>query len=309
MDGPKSLRADWRTQYLVAFATEGISNGTLLTIVLNSEPHQVKVPENVELWLDAGSSISFSTNATATVDFRRYVFQEWRNSTGGIIKSPQDVLKPQKYTAVYQELSLFPCIIATVTYGSEVAPEVQFLRNFRDHLVLSTRAGSAFMSAFNLWYYSFSPQVADFIVVHGIMRYPVRFVLYPLLRILELSSATYFKLSFAPELAITAVGILASALIGLVYLTPISLLMVRLLRRKHVRGYHVMRSYSISLVAAATMLLLGQLTGSFLILAIATSVLVVATLISSPLLLSFELASLGSRVRLLAKMKTLMQSR
>jgi M6 family metalloprotease-like protein len=308
MDGPKSLRTEWKTQYLVAFMTEGISNGTVLTMVLNSEPHQVEVPEDVELWLDAGSSLSFSTNATASVDFRQYVLQEWRNSTGSVVKSPQDILQPQKYTAVYQELSLFPCIIATVTYGSEVAPQVQFLRNFRDHLVLSTRAGSAFMSAFDLWYYSFSPQVADFIVVHDTMRYPVRSVLYPLFGILELSSATYSALPFAPEVAITLAGILASALIGLVYLTPVSLLIARLLSRKHLRGSHVLRTYSISLLAVLSMILLGELTESFLILAIATSALVLATLVSAPLLLSFELTSVGSRLKLLAKTKTLMQS-
>ena len=307
MDGPKTIRADWRTQYLVVFVTKGIRNGTVLTIVLNSDPHQVKVPETVELWLDAGSPISFSTNATASESFRRYVFQEWRNSTGGAIKSPQGVLKPEKYTAVYKELSLFPCIIATVTFGSEVTPEVQFLRNFRDHLVLSTRAGSAFMNAFNLWYYSFSPQVANFIVMHDTMRGPLRFVLYPLLGILELSSATYSTLSFAPELAITAAGILASALIGLLYLTPFSLLLVRLLRRKSARSFHVVKAYSISLLVAASALLLGELMGSSWILAIATSVLVLTTLISTPLLLSIELASLESRLRLLGRMKTVLR--
>jgi M6 family metalloprotease-like protein len=302
MDGPKTIQANWRTQYLLAFTTLGIRNGTVLTIVLNSEPYQLTVPATLQLWLDAGSSISFSTNATASANFRQYVFEGWINSTGSAIKSPQDVLQPQKYTAVYQELSLFPCIIATVTYGSEVAPQVQFLRNFRDHLVLSTRAGSAFMSAFNLWYYSFSPQVADFIVVHDSMRYPLRFVLYPLFGILELSSATYSALPFAPEVAITLAGILASALIGLVYLTPISLLIARLLSRKRVRGSHVLRVYSISLLAVLSMILFGEVTESFLILAIATSALVLATLVSAPLLVSFELTSVGSRLKFLAKM-------
>jgi hypothetical protein len=261
----------------------------------------------VGLWLDAGSSLSFSTNTTATANFRRYVFQEWRNRTEGAVKSPQSVLKPDKYTAVYDELSLFPCIIATVTFGSEAAPQVQFLRDFRDHLVLSTLAGSAFMNVFNSWYYSFSPQVANFIVLHDSMRNPLRFVLYPLLGILELSSATYSTLSFAPEFAITVAGILASALIGLVYLTPISLLLARLPWRKRVRGFHVLRAYSISLLLVATTLLLGELMGSSWILAIATSVLVLTTMISTPLLFSFELATIESRLRLLAKMKTVIR--
>jgi len=307
MDGPKSIRAEWRTQYLVAFVTKGIRNGTVLTIVLNSEPHQVKVPENVKLWLNAGSPISFSSNATVSESFRRYVFQEWKNSTGGAIKSPQSVLKPEKYTAAYKELSMFPCIIATVTFGSEVTPEVQFLRNFRDHLVLSTRAGSAFMNVFNLWYYSFSPQVADFIVMHDIMRNPLRIALYPLVGVLELSSATYSELAFMPELAITTAGILASALIGITYLTPISLAFVRLLRRKGVGSTHVLRAYSISLLVVASALSLGELTGSFGMLAIATSALVLSTLISTPLLFSFELMVLTNRLRLFDKMKAVMR--
>ncbi len=53
------------------------------------------------------------------------------------------------------------CIIATAAYGSELAPQVQTLRNFRDAAILKTKAGSAFMIAFNTWYYSFSPQVAN----------------------------------------------------------------------------------------------------------------------------------------------------
>jgi len=308
MDGPKNVRADWRTQYLVEFFTQGISNGTVLTVILNSEPHKVKAPANVQLWLDAGSLVSFSTNATVGASFRSYVFQEWKNSTGGTVKSPQNLVKPEKYTAVYKELSLYPCIIATVTFGSEVAPEVQFLRDFRDHLVLSTRAGSAFMGVFNLWYYSFSSQVADFIVSHDIMRDPLRLVLYPLLGILELSSETYSVLSFAPELAVTVAGILASALIGLVYLTPIGLLFVRLTKRKSVCSLRVLRAYSVSLLVMATILLVGEFVASSWILAIATSAVVLTTLISAPFLLSFELASLENRFRLLAKMKSIMRA-
>jgi len=113
MDGPKSIGADWKTQYLVTFLTRGVRNETTLMLTLNTEPHQVKVPEDVKLWVDAGSSVSFSSNATVSASFRRYVLQEWRNSTGGAVKSPQSVLKPEKYTAVYKELSMFPCIIAT----------------------------------------------------------------------------------------------------------------------------------------------------------------------------------------------------
>ena len=49
------------------------------------------------------------------------------------------------------------CLIATATYGSELAPQVQLLREIRDNTVLQTQSGTLFMTAFNQFYYSFSP--------------------------------------------------------------------------------------------------------------------------------------------------------
>ncbi|HXG08042.1 MAG TPA: CFI-box-CTERM domain-containing protein, partial [Nitrososphaera sp.] len=48
------------------------------------------------------------------------------------------------------------CLIATAAFGSELTPQVQYLRNFRDSYILSTASGAAFMNAFNTVYYSFS---------------------------------------------------------------------------------------------------------------------------------------------------------
>ena len=53
------------------------------------------------------------------------------------------------------------CLIATAAYGSELAPQVQLLREVRDGTLLQTAAGASFMAAFNEFYYSFSPAVAD----------------------------------------------------------------------------------------------------------------------------------------------------
>ncbi|RLG39759.1 MAG: hypothetical protein DRO05_08080, partial [Thermoproteota archaeon] len=70
------------------------------------------------------------------------------------------------------------CIIATATYGSELAEEVKFLREFRDDVVSSTFAGSQFLRAFNAWYYSFSPHVALFIAKHPMAKAVMKIVLY-----------------------------------------------------------------------------------------------------------------------------------
>ena len=53
------------------------------------------------------------------------------------------------------------CLIATATYGSELAPQVQQLRELRDNQLMNTESGIVFMSGFNELYYSFSPTIAD----------------------------------------------------------------------------------------------------------------------------------------------------
>ena len=53
------------------------------------------------------------------------------------------------------------CLIATAAYGSEMAPQVQFLREIRDNQLMTTESGSSFMTGFNQLYYLFSPAVAD----------------------------------------------------------------------------------------------------------------------------------------------------
>ena len=53
------------------------------------------------------------------------------------------------------------CLIATAAYGSEMAPQVQLLREIRDNQLMNTESGKSFMSGFNDLYYSFSPTIAD----------------------------------------------------------------------------------------------------------------------------------------------------
>ena len=54
------------------------------------------------------------------------------------------------------------CLIATAAYGSEMAPQIQQLRELRDNTLLATNSGTTFMTGFNQIYYSFSPAIADF---------------------------------------------------------------------------------------------------------------------------------------------------
>ena len=78
------------------------------------------------------------------------------------------------------------CLIATAAYGSELAPQVQQLREIRDNTVLSTKSGAAFMTGFNQVYYSFSPAIADLEREHPVFREMVKIALTPMLASLSL---------------------------------------------------------------------------------------------------------------------------
>lgn len=115
----------------------------------------------------------------------------------------------------------FDCLIATATFNSPLAPQVQQLREFRENTIYSTPSGTQFMTAFNIWYYSFSPAVAKFINEHPVTKAPLRVILTPLLGILTLAKASYSIVPFNPDIAVVISGLVAAVLIGAVYAFPI----------------------------------------------------------------------------------------
>ena len=78
------------------------------------------------------------------------------------------------------------CLIATATFGTEMAPQVQFLREIRDNIVLQTESGTSFMTTFNQFYYSFSPTIADYERENPIFKEGVKLAITPLLASLTL---------------------------------------------------------------------------------------------------------------------------
>ncbi|MHC1627222.1 MAG: Ig-like domain-containing protein [Candidatus Nezhaarchaeales archaeon] len=116
------------------------------------------------------------------------------------------------------------CIIATVAYGSELAPEVQLLRSFRDQYVASTFAGSCFLNVFNELYYPWSPIIAEYIHYNEPLKAVTRVLLRPLVFSLKVAHMTYPLLAFNPEVAVITSGFIASFLIGLFYIAPIMLI-------------------------------------------------------------------------------------
>ena len=73
------------------------------------------------------------------------------------------------------------CLIATAAYGSEMAPQVQLLREIRDTQLMNTESGSTFMTGFNQLYYTFSPTIADMERESPMFKEAVKLGLTPLL--------------------------------------------------------------------------------------------------------------------------------
>ena len=78
------------------------------------------------------------------------------------------------------------CLIATAAYGSELAPQVQQLRELRDNQLLQTESGKQFMIMFNDVYYSFSPIIADYERENPLFKEAVKLAITPMISTLSL---------------------------------------------------------------------------------------------------------------------------
>ncbi len=262
-----------------------LTSGTsqLVTLSASGLPSDARYNFSPDTLKPTGSSTFYITAGTTPGTFTILI----RASGGGVEKTTTLTLvieAPKK------------CVIATATYGSELSSEVQFLREFRDNFVMKTFAGQQFMRAFNAFYYSWSPPVADIIANHKSLKEIFKFALYPLIGTLKIASkASLESMQAHPEVAVTLAGIISSLLLGLIYLTPILLSLVILLER---RGYSLSSVLVIKwLIAAllASLLVLGL--GEVLLLPILALIGSSALVLSALPLLSLPISiSIGRRL-------------
>ncbi len=145
---------------------------------------------------------------------------------------------------------------------------------------MKTHAGSNFMIAFNAWYYSFSPYVANYISTHWVERTIMKGVLYPLIGILYLTSNLYAATSTIPEIAALLSGLLASSLIGAFYVgLPFGLLRAKV---RHLRGAKTQtlmwKFLGAIVLGGVAALVLGEIYASPMALMISSATVVLSTL-------------------------------
>ena len=114
------------------------------------------------------------------------------------------------------------CLIATAAFGSELSPQVQFLREIRDNTVLQTESGTSFMAGFNQFYYSFSPAIADYERENPTFKEAVKLTLTPLLASLTLLH--YADIDSESEMLGYGIGVILLN-IGMYFVAPAVLIM------------------------------------------------------------------------------------
>jgi peptide/nickel transport system substrate-binding protein len=164
------------------------------------------------------------------------------------------------------------CLIATAAFGSELTPQVQYLRNFREQYILSTASGSAFISAFNSIYYSFSPQIADYEREQPWLQNVLKAGLYPLFGMLIASERAYS--AFGGEAGAIVAGAFASSMIGSLYLLPAGIALSKKVRAKLL----------LVIVGAAASFLIATVALAPSVLPLSTSAFVLAIAGSSTIL-------------------------
>ncbi len=110
------------------------------------------------------------------------------------------------------------CLIATATYGTELASQVQQLREIRDQKLMKTESGQTFLNFFNEFYYSFSPVVSDYERENPIFKEAVKLVITPMLSSLSILN----HVDMSSEVEVLGYGISLILLnVGMYFVAPV----------------------------------------------------------------------------------------
>ena len=182
----------------------------------------ISTPKDLE---DAGWF--FSSNSNGKIEGRYLFGMDQSVSKNDLIFSITNnraeylsvqIHEPAKSSETETESPGGGCLIATAAFGSEMAPQVQLLREIRDNTVLQTESGTSFMTSFNQLYYSFSPAIADYERENPVFKESVKIILTPLLTSLTLLQFADINSEF--EMQGYGIGIILLNL-GIYFIAPI----------------------------------------------------------------------------------------
>ena len=157
--------------HLVDFNDKGLGSGLF------------SIKDNIQIGINAPQT-EFPINPPALIEIVKILHTNIDGQSEDIKENSND--NEQKNNDSLNNSEGGGCLIATATYGSELAPQVQFLREIRDNTVLSTASGASFMTGFNSLYYSFSPTIADLERDNPVFQEAVRVFITPMISTLSI---------------------------------------------------------------------------------------------------------------------------
>jgi len=197
---------------------KGLLSGNF-TFYLNDQEYQPKIKSNDRI---AFITLNFTGSGNNKVDV----------IATNYLENPDEVAKPVNTEKESEDKKSQSegggCLIATAAFDSELAPQVQHLRELRDSKLLQTKSGSDFMITFNNFYYSFSPQIADLEREYPLFKETVKIVITPLL----LSISLLNGVEMDSEIEVIGYGTSIILLnLGMYFAAP-TLMVVRLSKRR-----------------------------------------------------------------------------
>ena len=144
----------------------------------------------------------------------------------GIGNNKIDIIATESLISVEEETKMEKnegggCLIATATYGTELAPQVQQLREIRDQKLMKTESGQSFLNSFNEFYYSFSPVIADLERENPVFKETIKIIITPMLS--TLSILNYVDMN--SEIEVLGYGISLIILnLGMYFIAPVIVL-------------------------------------------------------------------------------------
>ena len=155
--------------------TISVSNGEIATILGETTSGEFTIYHDDYNFVEGTMLIANHIND--------YTLKEWTDVS---TFSNNISTEPAKETTSVKSGNGGGCLIATATYGSEMATQVQQLRELRDNQLLQTESGSAFIGIFNDIYYSFSPTIADYERENPMFKETVKLAITPMLSTLAI---------------------------------------------------------------------------------------------------------------------------
>jgi len=176
-------------------------------------------PSNVLVPSTTGSTVEFTIQTSSSTPAQTYADLRASGSGGGSsAKSPAFTLTVAVTTPAPPPGPR--CVIVTAAYGSEMAPDVVYMRFVRDNLIGFSPMGRTLVAAFNAFYYSWSPSVAKVIAGNELLRAIFRVVLLPLIgivRITVLSFTAMTNIAGSTDLASVVAFLVAAVMTVAVY--------------------------------------------------------------------------------------------